>query len=96
MSQKFEYEFEELKHNHITFDYGPDDDEVLNVVSVDGTPMLCMNRSGMLALAKLLIKMGLGPYSDGFHVHLYSNFNAGQPECLIVGLIDEKPGERAK
>jgi hypothetical protein len=93
MPQKFRYQFEELKHNHITFEYGPDDDEVLQVTIVGGTPMISLNRSGMLALAKFLIKMGLGPYSDGFHVHLYSDFDAGKPECLIVGLVDKEPGK---
>lgn len=93
MPQKFEYEFEELKNNHITFEYGPDGDEALQVTTVNGTPMICLNRSGMLALAKFLIKMGIGPYSDGFQVHLYSDFDADKPECLIVGLMDKEPGE---
>jgi hypothetical protein len=96
MPQRFEYVFEELKHNHITFDYAPDEDEVLEVVAENGNPILYLNRSGLLTLAKLLVKMSLGPYTNGFHIHLNGNFNADEPESLTAMLTDTKSVDPAR
>ena len=38
----------------------------------------------MIALAKLLIKMAIGSYSEGFHLHLHKDFNADAPETLVL------------
>jgi hypothetical protein len=64
------YEFEEAQPNTINFGYSPNADEQLSTVIENGCPILYLSRSGLLTLAKLLIKMSLGPYTDGFHVHL--------------------------
>ena len=90
MSQRFEYEFEEAQANCINFEYSPDEDEVFQVSHENGSMVVCLNRSALLTLAKLLIKMSLGPYTNGFHVHLNTDFDADQPECLTVMLSDQQ------
>jgi len=48
----------------------------------------------MLALAKLLVKLSLGDYKDGFHVHLRADFggDAAEPDVLTL-LLDESVAE---
>ena len=52
------------------------------------------NRAGMLALGKLLIKLGTSEYKRGFHIHLRSDFSddAAQPDVLTI-LLDESVDE---
>jgi hypothetical protein len=44
----------------------------------------------MLALAKLLVKISMGEYKQGFHIHLRADFSgdAAQPDVLTI-LLDE-------
>jgi hypothetical protein len=93
MTKRFEYAFEESEPNRIIFDYSPTEDEVLQVLMENGSPMLYLNRSGLLTLAKSLVKMSLGPYTNGFHIHLHKDFNADEPHCLTVMLVEDKPQE---
>jgi hypothetical protein len=74
VTQRLVYEFEEAQPNTINFEYSPNADERLSTVIENGCPIPYLNRSGLLTLAKLLIKMSLGPYTDGFHVHLSEDF----------------------
>lgn len=55
-------------------------------------PFISGNSSGLVALGKFLIQIGMSEYKDGFHVHIYEDFNADKPELLIVGLNNSKPG----
>jgi hypothetical protein len=86
MTQTIAFEFEQEKPNHITFEYSPEADERLDTVIENGEPIVYLNRSGLTTLAKILLKMSLGRYSDGFHVHLYKDFNARERECLTIML----------
>ena len=55
--------------------------------SVEGSvPFVYANRAGMLALAKILVKIGMGEYRQGFHVHLRSDFSddAAQTDALTI------------
>jgi hypothetical protein len=66
---------------------------VLNVLRTTveaGVPFVFANRAGMLALAKLLLKIGMSEYSQGFHVHVRSDFSddAAEREALTI-LLDE-------
>jgi len=52
----------------------------------------------MLVLAKLLIKLSMGNYGNGFHMHLRGDFSddAGQPDVLTLMLdvpLDERSGQ---
>ena len=86
MKKQFQFEFEEERQNRITFEYSPEADEKLDTLIENGVPILYLNRSGMITLAKILIKMAMGPYDDGFHVHLSKNLNADLPDRLTVML----------
>jgi hypothetical protein len=86
MKKRFEYEFEEAQKNRITFEYSPEADEKLDTLIENGVPILYLNRPGMITLAKTLIKMALGPYGEGFHVHLHKDLNADLPDRLTVML----------
>jgi hypothetical protein len=86
----FSFEFEEDRPNQITFDYGPAADEELDTAVENGVPIIQANRSALLSLAKLFIKMALGDYTDGFHVHLRKDLNADEGDRLIVMLHSAK------
>jgi hypothetical protein len=90
MSKQFTYEYEDDgKKNRITFDYSPKADERMNTSVENGVPFIYLNRSAMITLAKTLIKVANGPYSEGFHVHLHKDFNADEPERLVVLLSSQ-------
>ena len=89
VNQQFVYEFAEAKSNTIHFDYSDDGDEQLNTTVENGAPVLYLSRSGLLTLAKILIKMSLSTHSDGFHVHLHEHFDADAPECLTVMVVQQ-------
>ncbi|MCZ2080649.1 MAG: hypothetical protein LC130_37245 [Bryobacterales bacterium] len=76
--------------NQITFDYDEEAREQLDSQIEDSKPVVFMNREGMVTMAKLLLKMAHGSYSDGFHVHLHQNFDADEPEVLTIVLLDDK------
>jgi hypothetical protein len=86
--QRFTYQYKKDGKDSITFDYSPEADERLFTTIDSGTPFLYLNRSGMLTLAKILIKIAEGEYSKGFHVHLSRDFNADNPEVLVVMLSE--------
>jgi hypothetical protein len=90
---QFAYEFDEPQKNLIHFDYSPDAGEAFATSVEAGVPVLYLNRSGLLTLAKTLIRMSMGPYTDGFHVHLQRNFDADQPECLTITLHEQNAHE---
>lgn len=84
--ESFTFEFEEEKPNRITFDYSPEADEELDSAVEHGVPIVYANRSALLTLGKLFIKMAKGPYQDGFHIHLRKDLNADEGDRLIVML----------
>jgi hypothetical protein len=95
--ESFTFEFQEEKPNRITFDYSPEADEQLDSAVENGVPIVYANRSALLTLAKLFIKMAKGPYSDGFHIHLRKDLDADEGERLIVMLhqsAENAAGER--
>ena len=84
MSKQFTYEYEDDSKNRLSCDYSPEADERVETSVENGVPFLYLNRSAMIMLAKTLIKVANGPYSDGFHVHLHNDLNADEPERLVV------------
>jgi len=64
------------------------EDAHLRLELVEGAPFLLGNRSGFLSLARMLVKMGLSEYKDGFHVHLRQDFSgeAELPDALTICL----------
>jgi hypothetical protein len=94
--KSFKFEFEEEKPNHITFDYSPEGDEELDSVVENGVPILSANRPALISLAKTFIKMAMGEYGDGFHVHLRKDLNADEPDRLIVMLHSSGASRKAE
>jgi hypothetical protein len=88
----FNFEFEEERPNHITFGYSPEGDEELDTLVENGVPILYANRPALLSLARLFIRMALGEYKDGFHVHLRKDLNADEQDRLIVMLHSSGTG----
>ena len=84
--KNFSFEFEQERPNHITFDYSPEADEELDALVENSVPILYANRPALLSLAKAFIKMALGDYQEGFHIHLRKDLNADEPDRLIVVL----------
>jgi len=60
----------------------------LRLELLDGIQFLVGNRPGFLSLARILIKMGLSGYKNGFHIHLRQDLNgdAGLPDTLTICL----------
>ena len=90
----FTYEFEPEPTNRLSFDYSEDADEKLDVLIENGVPIIYVNRSALITLAKLLLKMALGSYREGFHVHLRKDFNADEPDRLTVMLYPGKSSDQ--
>ena len=93
MAQKrFAFDFEDRSPKSIAFEC--DGSERLRTSTEAGVPFVFANRAGMLALAKLLVKLSMGEYKQGFHVHLRPNFSddAAQSDVLTI-LLDESVGE---
>lgn len=82
----FVYDIANNEHNRITFDYDDEARERLEAKVEGNEVFLYANREGMLTLAKVLLKMAHGSYSNGFHVHLRKDFDASNPETLAIVL----------
>jgi hypothetical protein len=89
MKKQFCYEYEDDGRNRLNFDYSPEGEEKLDAMVENGVPFICLNRPAMMALARALIKVANGTYSDGFHIHLHKDFNADEPERLVVVLAPQ-------
>jgi hypothetical protein len=83
----FTYTIPENKRDAIVFDYDDEARERLDTQVESDKILVFANREGMITLAKLLLKIAHGSYSEGFHVHLRKDFNADEPEILTIGLL---------
>ena len=89
MAQKsFAFDFEDGSPKSIAYEC--EGTERLRTRIEGGVPFVFANRAGMLALAKLLVKLSMGEYKQGFHIHLRSDFSgdAAQPDVLTI-LLDK-------
>src|SRR5262249_50421544 len=89
MAQKsFKFDFEDRSPKSIAYEC--EGTEHLRTSIEAGVPFVFANRAGMLALAKLLIKLSMGEYKQGFHIHVRSDFSgdAALPDALTI-LLDE-------
>jgi len=90
MAQKnFTFDFEDRSPKSIAYEC--DGTERLRTSIEGGVPFVFANRAGMLALAKLLVKLSMGEYKQGFHIHLRSDFSgdAAEADALTI-LLDEQ------
>ena len=94
MSKQFTYTYDENARDRISFDYSPEADEKLSSSVENGVPFIYLNRSGMITLARILIKIANGSYTEGFHVHLHKDFNADEPENLVLLLSSQASSNR--
>ena len=89
MNKKFDFEFEDLSSkNTISFEYDDEVEEKMSVLCENDVPVIYVNRQALLFLAKTFIKMALGEYSTGFHIHLSQDLDADQPEAIRIVLND--------
>lgn len=87
MNKKFEFEFiDQSSENTISFEYDDDIEEEIDVQVYNERLFLYANRQAFFALAKAFIKMAMGNYKDGFHIHIRKNFEANQPEIICCVL----------
>jgi hypothetical protein len=90
IGQKFQYEVEkETAKKGITFEYSERAGERLRVEVVDDVPFIVANRAGMLALAKLLLKVGAGRRNTGFQLYLREDFDSDRDKVLRILLEEE-------
>jgi hypothetical protein len=88
MKKSFTFEFDEERPETLSYELSWNENERLMSSVEDGIPTLYMNRPAMLTLAKILIKMAQGPYTEQFHVHIRKDFGDG-PEALNVMLFPD-------
>ena len=89
MAQKtFAFDFEDRSPKSIAYEC--EGIERLRTSVEAGIPFVFANRAGMLALAKLLVKLSMGEYKQGFHIHLRADFSgdAAKRDVLTI-LLDE-------
>ena len=74
------------KHDRISYEIL--DDAQLRLELVEDAPFLFGNRPGFLSLARMLVKMSLSDYKNGFHVHLRQDFSgdAELPDAVTICL----------
>src|SRR5262245_39410208 len=89
MLKKFEFEFEDISSKgSIKFEYDDDLGEKMCVRVENGVPVVYANRTAFLFLARTFAKIALGEYRPGFHIHLYQDLDADQPEGIRFILDD--------
>lgn len=93
MKKQFIFEFEDgsakatgNRWDGMSTDYYSGDELLKISGGGDTVPFISGNSSGLVALGKFLLQIGMSEYRDGFHVHIYEDFNADRPEILIVGV----------
>ena len=92
IGQKFQYELEkEAARKGITFEYPADAGEHLRVEMAEGVPVIVANQAGMLALAKLLLKVGARRRSAGLQLFLREDFDSDREKILRILLEEERP-----
>ncbi|HTA22867.1 MAG TPA: hypothetical protein VK763_04990 [Terriglobales bacterium] len=94
MSKKaFDFEFDDQSASatgkkHDALSYEVLEEAQLRAELLDGILFLSGNRPGFLSLARILVKIGLSGYKDGFHIHLRRDFSgdADLPDQLTICL----------
>jgi hypothetical protein len=93
MKKTFTFEFEEERPNSLSYELSLEDDERLESRVENGAPILYLNRSAMLTMAKILIKIAKGAHSEQFHIHLRKDFRDDGPDALTIMLYPDSPKE---
>jgi len=88
MKNTFTFEFDDEQPNTLTYECSMAEDEKFSTSVEHGVPTIYANRSALVTLAKLVIKMASGTHADGFHVHLGQDFNSDLPDCLTIILSE--------
>jgi hypothetical protein len=93
MKRQLVFEFEDgsakstgERWDGMTTDFYTGDEALTIFGGGDTVPFISGNSSGLIALGKLLIQMGMSDYRDGFHSHIYEDFNADKPEIIVIGV----------
>jgi len=92
MKKTFTFEYEEDRPESLSYQLSFEEDERLESAVENGVPFIYLNRSAMIILAKILIKIANGSYKNGFHVHLHKDFNENEPESVTI-LLSSKESE---
>lgn len=88
--KNFVFEFADEGPRDLSYEVSTDGKEQL-VLEVHGEKkMLFGNRDGLLALAKICIKLAEGNYPRGFHLHIDQNFDEQLEETMTVALTAPK------
>lgn len=92
MKKSFEFEFQDQSSSdQISFDYSDNDEEELRFGIADDEVFITANRAAFLCLAKLFVKLALGSYKPGFHIHIGEDFSgSSQGRSLHISLADSE------
>lgn len=85
MKKQFAYEFEDdISGKTISFEYDNETEENLTIDIEGDIPVIYANRQALIFLAKIFIKMSMGTYDPGFHVHVHQELDADKSEALRI------------
>lgn len=92
MKKQFSFEFEDgsakatgARSDGMATSYSGD--ELIKVFQgPEGVPFISGNGPGLIKLGEMLIQIGMSEYLNGFHVHVYEDFDADKSQALIVGI----------
>ena len=87
MQRRFDYVFEDEGPTSLTYETSAETLERAEVAIEHGTPVLYVNHKAAEVLAKILAKLALGVYQDGFHIHVPKNLDDDEAEALRIVLV---------
>jgi hypothetical protein len=71
---------------HDAISFSCSGNEILRRFEVGGLPYIYGNGAGLVWLGELLVRIGLGEYKDGFHLHIREDCDEDKNEIFIVGI----------
>ena len=84
----FAFQFEDAGSSSLSYTIDAADKLSIDT-DYDTCPVLYLNKTGCVFLAKILLQMGLGSVKSGFHLHLGKNFDPEKPEILRIVVAEE-------
>ena len=89
---RFAIEFEDLGPSRIAYEVTSPPIERAATAIEEQLPALYVNKAACKVFAEVFAKLAVGSYSEGFHVHLYEDFDDSRKEMLRISLTNERTG----
>ena len=88
--KEFCFVFEEEEETSLSYEVSTDGKERLTLCEHEGQKFFYGNKEGLLVLAKICVKLALGNYPNGHHLHLNENFDEESGEIMAIGIEPDR------